>query len=43
MWYGSFEVLEKVGDNVYLKGQLSRKGKWYSRDKVEEIFPHLNE
>ena len=26
---------------IGLKGQLSRKAKWYTREKVEEKFPHL--
>jgi hypothetical protein len=27
--------------HIGLKGQLLRKEKWYSREKVEEKFPHL--
>jgi hypothetical protein len=26
---------------IGLKGQLSRKTKWYSKEQVEEKFPHL--
>jgi hypothetical protein len=26
---------------VGLKGQLLAKAKWYSKEKVEELFPHL--
>jgi hypothetical protein len=26
---------------IRLKGQLLGKAKWYSREKVEEKFPHL--
>jgi hypothetical protein len=26
---------------VGLKGQLPTKAKWYSKEKVEELFPHL--